>query len=133
MIYIYTSRRMLKMIKMKYALLVGIALVAVGCSKFSMHRVDVVQGNYIEQTRLENLKPGMTKQEVQLLLGTPLVMDVYDPDIWYYVFFQSDSDGVVKKERKIKIHFDQNGRYQLLEGDVTPNVPVEDISVTEVI
>lgn len=121
------------MIKMKYALLVGIALVAVGCSKFSMHRVDVIQGNYIEQTRLDNLKLGMTKPEVQLLLGTPLVLDVYDPDVWYYVFFHSDSDGAVKRERTLKLHFDQNGRYQFLEDDSAADVPVEDISIAEVV
>lgn len=133
MIYNYSFRRILKMIKMKYIMLLSSALIVVGCSKLSMHRVDVVQGNYIEQTRINNLKPGMTKAEVQLLLGTPLVKDVYDPDIWYYVFFHSDSDGGVKRERTVKVHFDQNGRYVLLDGDVAPDVPVEDITVTEVI
>ena len=102
-------------------MLLGVAILAVGCSKFSMHRVDVYQGNYIEQQRLENLKPGMTRSEVQLLLGTPLVQDVYDPSVWYYVFFHSDSEGRVKESKQVRVHFDRDGRYQYYDGDVDMN------------
>ncbi|UNM96714.1 outer membrane protein assembly factor BamE [Ignatzschineria rhizosphaerae] len=115
--------------KMKYFMLLGVAILAVGCSKFSMHRVDVYQGNYIEQQRLENLKPGMTRSEVQLLLGTPLVQDVYDPSVWYYVFFHSDSDGKVKESKQIQVHFDRDGRYQYYNGDIGNSAPIDTASV----
>jgi len=107
--------------KMKYFMLLGVAILVVGCSNFSMHRVDVYQGNYIEQQRLENLQPGMTRSEVQLLLGTPLVQDVYNPYVWYYVFFHSNSSGKVKEAQQIRVHFDQNGRYQYYDGDIDNN------------
>lgn len=106
-------------------MLLGVAILAVGCSKFSMHRVDVYQGNYIELQRLENLKSGMTKSEVQLLLGTPLVQDVYDPSVWYYVFFHSSSEGKVKEAKKVRVHFDRNDRYQYFEGDIDFNAPYD--------
>lgn len=110
-------------------MLLGVAILAVGCSKFSMHRVDVYQGNYIEQQRLENLKPGMTRSEVQLLLGTPLVQDVYDSSVWYYVFFHSSSEGKVKEAKQVRIHFDRDGRYQFFEGDINFNTPQEEMIV----
>ena len=113
-------------------MLLVLSVLVVGCSNFSLHRVDVYQGNYIEQQRLENLKPGMTKSEVQLLLGTPLVTDVYDPNTWYYVFFHSNSQGGVKEERKIRLHFDTNGSSQFIDGDLTPVAPVDEISVEEI-
>lgn len=118
--------------KMKYIMLLGVAILAVGCSKFSMHRVDVYQGNYIEQQRLENLKPGMTRSDVQLLLGTPLVQDVYDPSVWYYVFFHSNSEGKVKEAKQVRVHFDRDGRYQFFDGDIDLNAPQEDIIVESV-
>ncbi|MHC5225824.1 outer membrane protein assembly factor BamE [Ignatzschineria sp. LJL83] len=118
--------------KTRYFMMLGLVFLAVGCSKFSMHRVDVFQGNYIEQQRLENLKPGMTKSEVQLLLGTPLIEDVYDPSIWYYVFFHSSSSGSVKEARQVRLHFDAQGRYQYIDGDIATPVTVEDISIAEI-
>lgn len=107
--------------KMKYFLLLTmVSLLAVGCSKFSLHRVDVYQGNYIEAQRLENLKPGMSKADVQLLLGTPLVRDVYDPTTWYYTFYHSNSEGDIKELQRLRLHFDQNGKYLYYDGDITP-------------
>ena len=120
MIYAYSFRRIVKMKIVKTLVILSASLLFVGCSQLSMHRVDVVQGNHIEDARLENLKPGMQKHEVQMLLGTPLVMDVYEPDVWYYVFHHSTSSGEVKKARTIKLHFDQQGRYLYLEGDSQP-------------
>lgn len=111
-------------------MLLGVAILAVGCSKFSMHRVDVFQGNYIEQQRLDNLQPGMTRSEVQLLLGTPLVQDVYNPYVWYYVFFHSDSSGNVKEAHQIKVHFNREGRYQYYEGDVSADIE-QDTNITD--
>ncbi len=106
---------------MKYFLLLTIvSLLAVGCSKLSLHRVDVYQGNYIEVQRLENLKPGMSKADVQLLLGTPLVRDVYDPSTWYYTFYHSNSEGDIKELQRLRLHFDQNGKYLYYDGDITP-------------
>ena len=119
MIYNDSFRRIVKMKMIKPLVILGVSLLFVGCS---MHRVDVVQGNYIEETRIESLKPGMSKHEVQMLLGTPLVTDVYEPDVWYYVFQHSTSSGEVKKARTVKVHFDQQGRYLYLEGDNEPQL-----------
>lgn len=123
MIYDYSFRRLVKMKMIKPLVILGASLLFFGCS---MHRVDVVQGNYIEETRLENLQPGMTKHEVQMLLGTPLVMDVYEPNVWYYVFQHSTSSGEVKKARTIKVHFDPQGHYLYIEGDRAPEEIVDE-------
>ncbi len=129
MIELCSSRRKI-MKKIKSFILLSLFLAIAGCS---MHRVDVYQGNFIETQRLENLSPGMSQADVQLLLGTPLVRDVYDTRVWYYVFYHSTSKGKTKELQRLRLHFDENGRYQYYDGDITPEIPVEDISVTEVI
>ncbi len=120
--------------KIKYSLLlVIVSLLAVGCSQLSLHRVDVYQGNYIEVQRLENLKPGMSKADVQLLLGTPLVRDVYDPYTWYYTYYHSSSEGDVKALKTLRIHFDQSGQYLYYDGDgleYSPGV-IEEVVIEE--
>ncbi len=119
---------------MKYFLLLTmVSLLAVGCSKLSLHRVDVYQGNYIEAQRLENLKPGMSKADVQLLLGTPLVRDVYDSSTWYYTFYHSSSEGDIKDLQRLRLHFDPNGRYLYYDGEIDTEQPsgVEEVIVQE--
>jgi outer membrane protein assembly factor BamE len=50
------------------------------------YKVDIRQGNYIDQAMVDELKPGMTKNQVQFLLGTPLLSDPFHADRWDYVY-----------------------------------------------
>ena len=38
----------------------------------SPHRMEIQQGNFITQEMVAQLKPGMTRDQVRFLLGTPL-------------------------------------------------------------
>jgi outer membrane protein assembly factor BamE len=76
-------------------LTVAAALVAVaGCSSsdpnrsgfFEPYRIEVPQGNYVDQIMLDQIKLGMTRDQVKFALGTPLMVDVFHPDRWDYVF-----------------------------------------------
>ena len=40
------------------------------------YRIDIQQGNYVTQEMVSQLKPGLTKEQVQNTLGTPLIMPV---------------------------------------------------------
>ncbi len=68
------------------ALLAGLLLP--GCAGFTptFYRLDVRQGNVIEAEQLAQLQPGMSKRQVQILLGTPLVADPFREDRWDYVY-----------------------------------------------
>jgi outer membrane protein assembly factor BamE len=46
----------------------------------------VVQGNFVSREQVEFLKPGMTRQQVRDVLGTPLVASLFHADRWDYVF-----------------------------------------------
>jgi outer membrane protein assembly factor BamE len=45
----------------------------------------LLQGNLIEKTAADQLQVGMSKQQVQALLGTPSVADPFHHDRWDYV------------------------------------------------
>ncbi len=53
-----------------------------------VYRIDVPQGNYLEQVQVAKIKTGMTKTQVQYLLGTPALEDPFSDNHWYYVFIQ---------------------------------------------
>ena len=44
-------------------------------SKLTPYKVDIQQGNFVSSEMLSKLKPGMTKEQVRFVLGTPLLTD----------------------------------------------------------
>ncbi|MFS1523885.1 outer membrane protein assembly factor BamE [Microbulbifer sp. 2304DJ12-6] len=64
-----------------------------------VHRIEVQQGNIITQDMVDQLKPGMTRRQVQFVLGTPLVEDTYNPNRWDYVNRLRDPKGGVTQQR----------------------------------
>ena len=73
------------------AALVATGLVA-GCSFDSVvgvvdpYRIDVRQGNYVDQEMLSQLRRGMSRDQVRYVLGSPLVVDMFRTDRWDYVY-----------------------------------------------
>ena len=72
---------------------VVLALSLTSCSTVQkvVYRIDVPQGNYLEAATVAQVKPGMTAQQVQYLLGTPVLIDPYSNLTWYYEFLQQHS------------------------------------------
>ncbi|MFY3384064.1 outer membrane protein assembly factor BamE [Paracidovorax sp. MALMAid1276] len=79
-------------------LLIGASVAALaGCSSFNgastriasmvtPYKVDIVQGNFVSREQVEALQPGMSRQQVREILGTPLVTSLFHADRWEYVF-----------------------------------------------
>lgn len=77
-----------------------------GCRSLlpSFYTVPVRQGNYIDSTTVAQLHPGMSKQEVQRLLGTPLVADPFHQDRWDY-YYQYGKGANISEQRHITLFF----------------------------
>ncbi len=59
-----------------------LSLLAVGC----VYRMDIQQGNLLDADQIEQVEVGMTRSQVRFLLGTPMVIDSFNPDRWDYVY-----------------------------------------------
>ena len=57
-------------------------LFAAGC----VYRMDIQQGNLLDAEQVEQVEVGMTRSQVRFLLGTPMVIDSFNPDRWDYVY-----------------------------------------------
>jgi outer membrane protein assembly factor BamE (lipoprotein component of BamABCDE complex) len=55
------------------------------CSYLTPHRIHIQQGNIIEQEQLNLVKLGMRKDQVQYILGTPMLLDPYHFNRWDYI------------------------------------------------
>ena len=69
-----------------------------GCSSINfpgVYRIQVPQGNVINEEMVAKLKPGMTRRQVRFVMGTPLIEDTFNTDRWDYVY-------TVRRARKIE-------------------------------
>ena len=98
---------------MQFKILLGIAVLALSLSACStvekvVYRIDVPQGNYLEATNVAQVKQGMTAQQVQYLLGTPVLIAPYSNLTWYYVFLQQRAYQA-PDQHTFTVKFDQSG------------------------
>jgi outer membrane protein assembly factor BamE len=89
-----------------------------GCM-LAPHRIDVQQGNYVDQEMVSKLKPDMTRSQVRFILGTPLIADVFHSNRWDYVYLTGKA-GEVRRHRKITAVFDGD-KLKYIDGDVVAN------------
>ena len=83
------------------------------------YRPDVVQGNYISESMILLLKKGQTKKQVLNILGTPLVVDPFNPNRWDYVFDINKNESV--KENRIFFVKFVDEKLSNWEGDAVEN------------
>jgi outer membrane protein assembly factor BamE len=64
-------------------LALALSLPLAGCGL--IYKVDVQQGNLFDKSTVDALKPGMSKRQVLLVMGSPSVVSPFDQDLWHYV------------------------------------------------
>ncbi|MGA7949119.1 MAG: outer membrane protein assembly factor BamE [Thiobacillaceae bacterium] len=96
---------------MRVPLLLLTALILAACTTtqlpISPHKIDVQQGNVIDQEALEKLKPGLTRSQVRFLLGTPLLIDPFRDNRWDYVYNYRNA-GTLTAQKRLTIFFDHD-------------------------
>jgi outer membrane protein assembly factor BamE len=90
------------------------ALPACGIPGLSPYRMEIQQGNYVSQETLSQLKVGMSKEQVRLALGTPLLTDLFHADRWDYVYYREATDRR-RESRKMAVYF-TDGKLARLDG-----------------
>ena len=86
------------------------------------YRMVIQQGNFISQEMVAQLKPGMTKEQVRFVLGTPLVTDIFHADRWDYVYWREDGASGKREQRKLAVFF-KDDKLTRLDGDVVTKDP----------
>ena len=99
-----------------------LSLVA-GCSGgyIKSHRIDVQQGNALDQENVARLKPGLNRSQVRFLMGTPLVVDPFRTDRWDYVYVYYKA-GKLAEQKRISLFFDGDILARI-EGDLPVAAP----------
>ncbi len=87
---------------------------------FEPHRIDLPQGNYVTGEMLDRVRPGMSPEQVRFALGSPLLVDVFRPERWNYVFRFLHANGDAELRRVVVVF--EDGRVARIDADPLPQV-----------
>lgn len=101
---------------MRLKMLLIATLLSSGCGL--VYKTDVRQGNVVDQKMVDQLKPGMTKRQVELVMGTPMVASPFDQNRWEYLTATSRR-GSAADIKNLSLQFDGETLARI-EGDWQP-------------
>jgi outer membrane protein assembly factor BamE len=108
-----------------------------GCSNFSMsdismpdsvpdlvHKVDIQQGNIINQDMINKLEPGMSQRQVRFIMGSPMISDTFHAGRWDYLYRMHKSGHAPSETKRVSLYF-ENNQLARIEGDIRP-LPIDE-------
>ncbi|PNK61275.1 outer membrane protein assembly factor BamE [Psychrobacter sp. FDAARGOS_221] len=69
-----------------YPIAITATLSLSACSIFGVYTIDLPQGTPITQQQAQQIQPGMNKNQVIYLIGSPAVRDTLAPNRWDYIY-----------------------------------------------
>ena len=115
---------------LKWAVAGGLLVALVGCgSNFGfpgVYRINVEQGNVVNEEMVEKLRPGLNKRQVRYIMGTPLIEDSFHDDRWDYRYLLRNGTTTLL-ETRLTLWF-ENDELARAEGPDAPEWAVIDTS-----
>ena len=99
-------------LRLQAALCAGVVLLG-AC----VYRIDIQQGNLLRDSDLDRVQVGMTRSQVQFLLGTPMVADSFHRDRWDYAYYFRHGRSREVQHRWVIVYF-ENERVAKIEKNV---------------
>jgi len=109
--------------------LLGMALgaAASGC----VYRINIQQGNFLDQAAVEQVKAGMTRSQVRYLLGTPMVADPFDKERWDYIYYLKKGRSRHVDSRRVTVYFDGD-KVARLDKPTAAEAAAQDASAAQI-
>lgn len=82
------------------------------------YKINIQQGVVVTQEMADQLKTGMTRDQVRFVLGTPILTDPFHTERWDYPFRFQPGRGRIE-ERRFTVYF-ENDRMTRYNGDGLP-------------
>lgn len=105
------STQTMNILRLSVIVLTALALTA------CVYRIDIQQGNLLKDEDISQVEVGMTRSQVQFLLGTPMVADSFHRDRWDYAYYLRRGRSEDLDRRWLIVRF-ENDRVASIERDV---------------
>lgn len=83
------------------------------------YKMDIRQGNLVTADMRDKLKPGMSRQQVRYVLGTPMISDAFHGNRWDYVY-RFEQDGKLVDKQRLTIYF-EGDKLARIEDELKPD------------
>ena len=83
-------------------LALSLSTVFSGC----VYRINIQQGNFLDQAAVNQVQAGMTRSQVRYLLGTPMVADSFNKEQWDYIYYLKKGRSGHVDTRRVTVYFD---------------------------
>ena len=110
--------------KLLYPIAITATLSLSACSIFGVYKIDLPQGTPITQTQAQQIQPGMNKNQVLYLIGSPALRDTLAPNRWDYIYDYTPGTYGEREGKKVIsnasqhliIYFDESDTVGKVEG-----------------
>jgi outer membrane protein assembly factor BamE len=108
----------------KFSRLAGIALCGLAAAACSpVYKLDIQQGNLFNKSLVDSLKPGMSKKQVTLVMGSPSIVSPFNQNRWDYVSTWRRRNGRMET-KDLTLYFEKDSLARI-EGDYFAENPQE--------
>jgi len=92
---------------MRIALPCLLALALCGCGNYTpfLYKTDVIQGNIFSDADIARIQPGMSRAEVERILGTPQLVDPFHKDRANYLYRYFSGDSKRTYSRRLVVYY----------------------------
>lgn len=116
--------------------LIVVSVLLVSCNEMTMpklpsftaHKMEINQGNMVTPEMRHKLKLGMTRLQVQTILGTPLVNDAFHASRWDYVY-RLEKKGKLLEKQRMTLYFEGDNLTRIDDGNM-PALPAVVVPVS---
>ena len=106
---------------LRFAAFAAAGLVLTACNP--IYTLDIQQGNLFSKNLVDSLKPGMTKRQVTLVMGSPSIVNAFNPNRWDYISTLRKGNGRMES-KDLTLYF-ENDALVKIEGDYFAENPQE--------
>lgn len=104
---------------------VALTLLLTACSGIALtpHKIEIRQGNWVTPEMRERLQIGMTRLQVQAVLGTPMISDPFHAARWDYAY-RLEQEGELKEKSRLTVYFDGESLVKIDDSAAASGAPV---------
>lgn len=101
----------------KLLLVVAVAIAVSGCG--ILYKQPIYQGSLLEKTQVDQLQVGMSKQQVEALIGSPAIADPFHQQRWDYTASERTNRRGTTEVKNMTLWF-ENDALARWEGEYFP-------------
>src|SRR5450432_2615853 len=105
----------------------ALSLAVSGC----VYRINIQQGNFLNQSAVDTVKEGMTRSQVRYLLGTPMVADSFNKERWDYIYYLKKGRTRHVDSRRVTVYF-EGDKVAKLDKPTAAQAAAQDASAAKI-